>query len=85
MPIHSLDKEAIRRELVRLGWKVGNSGGWTRPIGLSDEEAERDWDQAIICGIRCTHEDRRLETIKLQREERKRKHTIRGGDLDTSR
>jgi hypothetical protein len=84
LPIHTLDRLAVRKELNRRGWRADKFGGWLRPSGITHEQAEIDWMESIICGIDCEHEKRIAENLRLQREEKKRKHLIRGGDLDSS-
>jgi hypothetical protein len=88
MPIHRLDKEKVRQELVRIGWRVNEYGCWQRPTNCDDQQAEADWEQAVICGIGCQHEDTKAETIRIQKESRKelykgRFEVKKGGDIDS--
>ena len=68
MPIHTLDRQAIRNELFRRGWKNDKFGAWLRPLNMTDAQAENDWIEATIVGITCQHEISRAETIRQMRE-----------------
>lgn len=90
MGIHTLDKQKVREELFRKGWRIDSYGAWVRPKGLTHAQAETDWMESIICAIQCKHEDIRIETIRLQQEERKQKYkghfdTDKGGAIDIPR
>lgn len=82
MPIHTLDRQKVRNELLRRGWKTDKySNGWIRPIGLTSAQAEDDWISATLAGVECELEDRRIAGQK----QRENKAAKLGGDLDTSR
>ena len=53
---HKLNKERLKDELERRGWRLNQYHCW-EVTGRTSKECERDWVEAVEASVECSNEE----------------------------
>ncbi len=59
---HKLDKAKVEALLLKRGWKRGLNDEWILPLGMTQAEYIRDWEECLLEGVICPAEQQKRYT-----------------------